>query len=131
MDTRVATILPAFLGGLATLGAGSLLLLATQAGTFHQGRTAVLLCGVFFVVAALPMFALPFSRRVAKWLLALVLVLFASLMLVAVFHPSTWLAGWKPYQAAAVALAVLIVVRLVLAWRQRAASPSDGQAPPR
>ena len=109
-----------FAGGAIVALYGVALLAIVAAGSVNVGRIPLTVSGVSALVASTPFLALPFSARVARILLAIVLLGFGAGMLWLAFlqpHPTAWFKG------AAVCFAVLLLARLGLAWR-RSGSPS-------
>ena len=98
----------------------ALFLMIAIIGEFEEGKTAAVLGGLAFGLAALPMLVAPFALRLAKVLLAAFLLVFSLLMIIAAFNPPAAVTSPGVYQVAAIALAVLVISRLVLAWGRRA-----------
>lgn len=119
---QIASVLKwlGFAGGLFFLGVGSIAFWIASVGTFEQGWTGTVVSGIAFVMAALPLLAVPFSLHVARVFLALFLVMLAGFMVVAAFNPPASVTEPGVYQVAAIALAVLVVSRVVFAWRHSA-----------
>lgn len=111
----------AFLGGLAILAMSAMFFHIVAIGTFVQGKAAAILCGVLLAFAALPLLALPISARLAKALLVHFLVVLSALMVIAAFNPPAAVSEPSVYQVAAIAFVVLVVARVVLAWRRKVA----------
>jgi hypothetical protein len=88
-------------------------------GTFEEGRDAAMAMAVVGVTASAALLVLPFHRPLGRALGGVALVIFATGMLLAVFSPG--LASDTPgtYQAAAIALAVLLLARLGLSLRRK------------
>lgn len=101
-------------GCLALVGLGIFGMVA--AGNVVEGQTAAVFAGVAFLVAAAPAIAFLFSRRVAKTLLLVVLILFAAATLWAVFSPSATPVSLT-VKVAVLAFAILLVFRTWLALR--------------
>ncbi|MDR7070727.1 MFS family permease [Pseudoxanthomonas japonensis] len=99
---------------LASMGLVSFWMLA--AGNVVEGHAGVVFAGVAFLVAAAPAIAFPFSQRVAKRLLLVVLILFAAATLWAVFAPSATPVSLT-VKVAVLAFAILLVFRTWLALR--------------
>ena len=88
-------------------------------GTFEEGRGPVIAMLVVCVTASAALLLLPFRRRLGRTLGCIALVLFATGMLLAVFSPGLSSDAPGPYQAAAIALAVLRLARLGLSLRRK------------
>lgn len=69
------------------------------------------------LLAAAPAVALPFSRRVAKWLLLLAYTGLAAAFVWLAFWPRAGEASVPLIKGVVVAFAALLVIRLLLAWR--------------
>lgn len=69
------------------------------------------------LLAAAPAVALPFSTRVAKWLLLLAYSGLAAALMCVAFWPRAGVPPVPLIKSVVVAFAVLLVVRVVLAWR--------------
>lgn len=87
-------------------------------GTFQDGRGAGLGMAVVSMAASAALLVLPFHRPLGRALGSVALVLFATGMLLAVFNPGMASATPGKYQAAAIALAVLLLARLGLSRRR-------------
>ena len=88
-------------------------------GTFEEGRGPAIATVVVGVTASAALLLLPFHRRLGRTLGCIALVLFAAGMLLAVFSPGLSSDAPGPYQAAAIALAVLLLARLGLSLRRK------------
>ena len=104
-------------GLLAVAGLTAALVLAN--GMVHGAREGVFASAVFYVTAGASLLVLPFHRRVGKLLGSVALIMLATALLVAVFHPAIAAGTPGPYQAAAIALIVLLLARLGLAMRTK------------
>ena len=106
-------------GGALLALAGLIAALILASGTFHGGREGVFAAAVFHLTAGASLLVLPFHRRVGKFVGSVALVMLATALLVAVFHPAIAAGTLGPYQAAAIALIVLLLARLALAMRNK------------
>ena len=88
-------------------------------GDLHPDSSIGYFAGAAFLVIATPFLAFPFNRRSAKTLAILALLLFAFASLWLAFRPGQPLERSALAQAAAIALAVLLVARIGLAWYRR------------
>ena len=107
----------------ALFGATSLFVLAI--GRFDEGRDAVAVSAIVWLLLSAGLFALPLHRRLGMILGGIALLLFASGMLWAVFNPGRASATPGAYQAAAIALMVLLLARLGLGLRRKS-GPGQG-----
>jgi hypothetical protein len=108
-----------FLVGLFLGGLGLFVFFTLASGSVVAGIRAALITGICFVLVALPFLVFPFSRRLAKLLGALVLLVLAAAALRLVFSPNLATAHPAIYQVAAIALGVLLVARVGLALLRR------------
>ncbi len=109
-----------FAGGAIVALYGVALLAIVAAGSVNAGHVPLTVSGVSALMASTPFLALPFSARVARTLLAIVLLGFGAGML--------WLAFWQPhstawFRGAAVGFTVLLLARLGFAWWRRGSPP--------
>jgi hypothetical protein len=108
-----------FLVGLFFASLGLFVFFTLASGSVVAGNRDALVTGICFVLVALPFLAFPFSRRLAKLLGVLVLLALAAAALWLVFSPNLVSAHPAIYQAAAIALGVLLVARVGLALLRR------------
>jgi hypothetical protein len=97
---------------------GVLFLVVAAIGDFNQGRLVAIVMGSILLFAALPPLAYPFSARLAKLLLVLLLFASAAGLLWLVFRPAVPVARPGIYQAGAIAFAVLLLARVGLGLRR-------------
>jgi hypothetical protein len=119
MSLRLVARGLSFAAGLLLLFIAAAFLMVLSTGNFTQGRTAALLSVVAYLAAAMPLLAWPFSTAVARVLLAIFLIVLSVLFLAAAFNPPPAVAAQGVYQWAAIAFAILVVSRVLLAWRGR------------
>ena len=99
---------------------GALCLVVATVGDFSKGRAAMGMMGYALLVIAMPFLAFLFSHRLAKVLGIIVLLAFAVTMLWLAFQPATPAKNPAIYQAAAIALGVLLFAGIGLPlWRKR------------
>lgn len=106
--------------GLALALTGAMLLAMAATGHVIEGYAGVMISGIAFLLAAAPAIAMPFSRRVAKWLLFAVLACFCGGLLWLAFSHRAGTTPSLSVKLAVVALPLLLVVRLFLARRRAA-----------
>ncbi|HAU79416.1 hypothetical protein QT383_19280 [Stenotrophomonas rhizophila] len=97
------------------IGTLVLVCLAMLVAVMASASEAVMVAAGLLAVA--PAVALPFSTRVAKWLLLLAYSGLAAALMWIAFWPRAGVASVPLINSAVVAFAVLLVVRVVLAWR--------------
>ncbi|NCT70354.1 MAG: hypothetical protein GXC75_05365 [Xanthomonadaceae bacterium] len=114
-EASALALLVGIVGGChALVGLGIFWMVA--AGSVVEGQAGAVFAGVAFLVASAPAIAFPFSRRVAKRLLLVVLTLFAAATLWAVFTPSATPVSLT-VKVAVLAFAILLAFRTWLALR--------------
>jgi len=107
--------------GLAIAALGSVWLGIGASGALQSGPSVGYFAGVGLLVAAAPLLAFPFHRQSAKVLAVIALLLFACTLLWLAFRPGQSLERPVLAQAGAIALVVLLVARVGLAWYRRRA----------
>ena len=107
--------------GLAIATLGFLWLWIGASGAVQQGPGVAYFASFSFLVVAAPLVAFPFHRRSAKALAVIALLLFACAFLWLAFRPGPPLERSALVQAGAIALVVLLVARVGLAWYRRRA----------
>jgi hypothetical protein len=108
-----------FLVGLLFAGLGLFVFFTLASGAVVAGSRDALVTGICFVLVALPFLVFPFSLRLAKLLGVLVLLVLAAAALWLMFSPNLAAAHPAIYQAATIALGVLLVARVGLALLRR------------
>ena len=98
---------------------GVVAIVATRAGAVQSDGNGGIVFGVGLLLVAAPLFALPFSRRVFRLLGVVDLLALAAGFVYLSFQPELPTTRPAIYQAGAVALAVLLVARVVLSFRAR------------
>ncbi|HVI60511.1 MAG TPA: hypothetical protein VM619_16775 [Luteimonas sp.] len=93
----------------------------TVSGALQTSHVAGYVAGAGFLIAAAPLLAFPFHLRLAKISALLALFLFAFAMVWLAFRPGQPLDRPVLAQAGAIALVVLLVARVGLAWYRRRA----------
>ncbi len=119
MPARLTAV--CLVGGVVLALAGLAAMTVLAIGTFQDDRDGVVtaLSGMVYLTAAASLLVLPFHRRVGKFLGSVALLMLATALLVAVFNPAIAAGTPGPYQAAAIALIVLLLARLALAMRNK------------
>jgi hypothetical protein len=112
---NVAAIVTALL--LAALGAVAIA--ASRSGAIQLDGSVGIVAGVAFLLLAAPLFVFPFSKRVFRVLGVIDLLALAAGVLYLAFQPDLPTTRPSIYQFGAVALAVLLLARVVLGLRGR------------
>lgn len=105
---------------LAAVGAFSLGIVVS--GNVGVGKAGMALSEIGSLLTAAPALAAPFSVRMARALLLLVLACFAALAVRLSFWPQGGIAPTPLVQGAAIAFAVLLVVQVLLGRRRKSVS---------
>lgn len=104
-------------GGVVLALDGLLCLLAAGLGQIKEGRGVMLAVGLTSLALSVPLFALPFSSRVARNAILVVLCPLALLLVWVVFQGER--AQWV-HQLAVIAFTLLLGIRLWLTFRPQA-----------
>ena len=104
--------------GLALAALGVVGIVASRSGAIQPDGEGIVF-GIAFLLLAAPLFAFPFSRRAFRILCLVNLLALAAGALYLSFQPDLPTTRPSIYQFGAVALAVLLVARVVLAFRGR------------
>ena len=105
--------------GLAIASLGCVWFWIGASGALQPSPNVGYFAGAGFLVVAAPLLAFPFHRQSAKVLAIFALLLFACTLLWLAFRPGQPLERPAVAQAGAIALVVLLVARLGLAWYRR------------
>ncbi|WP_395117209.1 hypothetical protein ACFCQI_07585 [Rhodanobacter sp. FW102-FHT14D06] len=119
MKLRAFAKILSFLAGLCLAAVGVAWLFIASSGAVKASPFAGYLVGAGFLSVAAPLLAFPFSIRVAKALVALVMVGLAVGMLWLAFRPDSPSSHPSLVQAAAIAFAVTLFARIGLALRRK------------
>jgi hypothetical protein len=119
---RLFKLLVAFAGAVIA-AMGGLTLAVAAFGGVSQGRAEAVLGGIGFLLVAAPAIAVPFSTRLARYLLVLALACFAAFAIKLAFWPQSGVtpAPAPAVQAAAMAFSMLLVLRVYLGRRSKRA----------
>lgn len=107
--------------GLAIASLGFVWFWIGASGALQPSPKLAYFASAGFLVVAAPLLAFPFHRRSAKVLAAFALLLFACTLLWLAFRPGQPLERPTLAQAGAIALVVLLIARVGLAWYRRRA----------
>ena len=107
-----------FLVGFALFLFGAVWLYAYIAGDIAPRHPMALVMVVGMLLVSTPFLAFPFSKRAAKGLSVVLLIMFAAVMLWVTFHPGQPATHPGIYQTGAIAFAVLLLARVGLALRR-------------
>ena len=119
MKLRAFAKILSFLAGLCLAGLGVVWVFIAASGAVKANPFEGYFAGAGFLLVAAPLLAFPFSIRVAKALLAFVMVGLAVGMLWLAFQPDLPTTHPSLVQAAAIAFAVLLFARVGLALRRK------------
>lgn len=117
---RLINLMAILVGG-CVAALGVLLLAIAASDNVSQGQTGLALSGTALLLVAAPVLAVPFSVRAAKWLLLLALACLAGLAIMLTFRPLPGVTPSPLVQGAAIAFAVLLVLRVFLGRRGKSA----------
>jgi len=126
LDTLVKIAMSAM--GVLFAGMAAMCFFVAAIGTFSTGRGAVIVMGSGLLLISLACFAFLHSRTWAKLLGLVVLLGFAGVMLWMVFRPDNPIQNPMIYRVAAIALGVLLLVRIGLTLRGKRGETTKGHA---
>ena len=112
----------AFTGGIVLLGAGIFQFLIVTSGAFAEGADGASLFAACLCALAVPLLVVPFSIRLARILGIACLVCFVAAMWWAAFVSGETTPSVE-FRVAAVFFTLLLLLRIGVAFRKRAARP--------
>jgi hypothetical protein len=119
MALRTFSKIFSFLLGACFASVGVLWIFTAASGAIKSGPVAGYVAGAGFLLVAAPLLAFPFSTRVAKLLLVLLMLLLAFSMLWLAFQPNLSSNNPALVQGGAIAFAVILLARVGLALRRK------------